>query len=133
MTGPVPARSPERYGRAAGRPAPRWVLPLLVSLVVLAGLTVAVVGYRRFGNPPVEAHVVGFQTAPRSVSIRLLVARDEPDRTAVCRVRARARDGAEVGYQEVRVPAGPGQTTLAVTMSTSARPIVVDVLGCRYG
>ena len=133
VTVPLPARPPERYGRAAGGPAPRWVLPLLATLVVLAGLTIAVVGYQRFGNPGVEGHIVGFRMAPRSVTAQLLVARSSPGRTAVCRLSARARSGTEVGYQEVRVPAGPEQTTLTVTLETSDRPVVVDVLGCRYG
>jgi hypothetical protein len=52
---------------------------------------------------------------------------------ARCVVRARSRDGAEVGRETVEVPAGrPGDKSVIVThvLATSARPVTGEVAGC---
>lgn len=47
-------------------------------------------------------------------------------------LRARARDGAEVGRQTVPVPAGARDTSLTVVLPISRDAITAEVLSCGY-
>jgi hypothetical protein len=50
---------------------------------------------------------------------------------ATCTVRARARDGVEVGRAVVKVPAGTEERArMRYTLETSRRPFTGEVLGC---
>ncbi|HEY9391080.1 MAG TPA: DUF4307 domain-containing protein [Mycobacteriales bacterium] len=130
MTGPV--RSADRYGRRAGRPGPTWRLAVLVVVVLAAGLGVAVTAYHNLGGPGVSATVTAFTTTSEYVDITFVVHRDEPGNPAICLVRARSDDGAEVGRAEVAVATEERQTTLTYRLATSDRPVTGEVLGCRY-
>jgi uncharacterized protein DUF4307 len=102
-------------------------------LVAVLGLVVTIKLYRQYALAPYQVTVS--QIGPvtdHSVTITFSV-RKPAGRPASCTVRARARDGREVGRTEVAVPAGsPDQTTasVTVTLTTSARPIVAEVPGC---
>lgn len=126
-----------RYGRSRSARHSRWTAVLGMTLAALVGLLVAVVGYRNLADPPVRAERLGFELLePNAVSLRFEVIRDEPERPAVCIVRARSRDGEETGRKEVYVPpaAGPagltGLTGLTTVIRTSRPPVTADVYGC---
>lgn len=119
-----------RYGRRA-RPAPGWAHALLLGLVVLAGVAVAVVGYRNLADPPIEGKRLGFtlHDGP-AVTLRFEVARDEPGRAGVCIVRARSLDGTETGRREVYIPPARGRVALTTVIRTSHPPVTAEVFGC---
>jgi hypothetical protein len=131
-----PAGTPrpvERYGRRA-RPMPsRRLLALLAALVVAAGVGVAYLGYRNLGDPAIQGQVLEWRAvAPGRLSVRFAVQRDHPDRPAACVLRARSRDGAEVGRVEVAVPAGGKAVAVAAAVPVSGTAVVAEVYSCEY-
>lgn len=124
-----------RYGpRRAGRRV-RWARPLGTVLAVLVGLAVAVVGYHNLAQTPVQGRVLGFSALPDqpdgyAMSLRFEVIRDDPERPAVCIVRARSRDGDETGRREVYVPAAAGPVELTTVIRSSRPPVTASVYGC---
>jgi hypothetical protein len=130
----APVFPPGRYGR---RREPRrrrpWVLIALVAVVVIVGAAISVRLYRNYGDPTYQAEVVTWSNLSDtrvSVTFRVRV----PDGgSAICLVRARSRDGEEVGSEQVRVTAAPGQRRPTVTheLAVSARAIVGEVPSCR--
>jgi Domain of unknown function (DUF4307) len=123
-------RLPEgRYRRRGSNP--RWAVPVALSLVVLASLAVAVIGYRNLATTPIQGEAVGFTLLEgNAVQLRLSVIRDEPAHPAVCIVRARSLDGAETGRKEVYVPPAAGPIVLSTVVHTSRPPVTADVYGC---
>jgi hypothetical protein len=120
-----------RYGRRAGGSRARWVVPLGLVVAVLAGLAVAVIGYRNLGTTPIQGQLLSFSLLPgNAVQLRLSVIRDDPSRSAVCIVRARSRDGEETGRKEIYVPPAPGPIVLTTVVQTSRPPVAADVYGC---
>lgn len=134
----TPGQLPEgRYGLRSVNSArrSRWARPLGLVLAVLAGLAVAVIGYRNLADAPVQGETLGFElrpsgSEPNTVSLRFEVVRDEPDRPAVCVVRARSHDGEETGRKEVYVPPAAGPVVLTTVIRTSRPPVTADVYGC---
>jgi hypothetical protein len=131
----MPARSPTLRtppGRYGARRSPRALYAVGgVLLVALIALTVYLV--RAAGTPEVTYGVRAFTTAERSVRITFDV-RKPPDATAVCVLRARDRQGAEVGRREVAVrPRADGMRTVVLveTLQTSRRPVTGEVNSCR--
>ena len=127
----APVFPPCRYGRRRSpRLGRRW-LSVALAVVIAAGVAALVWRlYDRYGNAADQTTVTGQdQVTDTSVTVAFTV-QERTAGPALCRVQARDRAGAEVGYAEVPVGAG---TTVAVryTLRTSARPYVVDVLGCR--
>jgi hypothetical protein len=130
----APVFPPGRYGR---RREPRRRRPWLVAALVAALLLVAAVAivplYRKYGDPTYDAQVItytGITDTRIDVTFRVTVPRGG---SAICLVRARSRDHAEVGHEEVRADAAPGVRTAVVTHSlvTTSRPIVGEVVRCR--
>ncbi|HYZ36962.1 MAG TPA: DUF4307 domain-containing protein [Pseudonocardiaceae bacterium] len=118
-----------RYGRRGG--GNRWAMPAGLVLAVLAGLAVAVIGYRNLGSTPIQGQVVSFNLLPgNAVQLRFNVIRDDPSRAGVCIVRARSRDGEETGRKEVYVPPAAGSIILTTVVQTSRPPVTADVYGC---
>jgi hypothetical protein len=106
-------------------------VPLGLALAVLAGVAVAVVGYRNLGTTPIQGEAVGFSLLHgNAVQLRLNVIRDDPSHPAVCIVRARSRDGEETGRREVYVPPAAGPIVLSTVVHTSRPPVTADVYGC---
>ncbi len=119
-----------RYGRR-GVGSRRWAMALGLTLATLAGVAVAVVGYRNLGTTPIQGEAVGFSLLPgNAVQLRLNVIRDDPSHPAVCIVRARSRDGEETGRREVYVPPSAGPIVLSTVVHTSRPPVTADVYGC---
>ena len=130
----APAFPPGRYGRRrAQRRTPRWVLPSLVTAVVALGLLLSFVMYDTFADDKITSRVTSYRiTSDTEVSLTFEVTTNDGE-AALCIVRARSRDGREVGRAEVPVPAArEGQATVAVTYSlaTSKRAVAPEVYGC---
>ncbi|GAA4680365.1 DUF4307 domain-containing protein [Phytohabitans rumicis] len=130
----APVFPPGRYGRrrAPHRRRP-WVLALLVVGALAAGGALAARLYSQYGDPTYDAQVLTYTDitdAQVVIEFRVNVPAGEE---AICVLRARSRDGAEVGKQEVRVSAAPGETrpVRTQTLATSARPVSGEVLRCR--
>lgn len=157
MTGLLPR---ERYG-SRGRVRPRWWNAVLIVLAVSLGLGIALLAYRNLGGPPIEGRRTAFEILDDdSIKIMFQVTRDQPERPAVCVVRARSLDGDESGRKEVLIQSNkpsnapdqaidtagesrsardqfswtPGRrtTTSTTVLRTSKPPVTADVFGCSY-
>lgn len=129
-TGPTPP--PGRY--PTERPVStrrRWLI-ILSIVVVAGGLTVAFVGYKKFADPPVSGEATGYDIVDATtIDVQFTVTRSDPREPVACVVRARARDGSEVGRREVLVAPGDAQQTGVVSrVRTSAAPAIGEVFGC---
>jgi hypothetical protein len=125
---------PGRYGRrrapAGGR---RWIGAALVGLVIIAAVALGLRLYQAYGDPTYRPQVIRFSDITDSqvvVEFRVTV---PPGGSAVCVVRARSRDGAEVGRAEVQVTAPPGaeRAQASFRLTTTGRPITGEVPRCR--
>ncbi|WP_280298332.1 DUF4307 domain-containing protein [Nocardia neocaledoniensis] len=125
------ARHADRYGRKP--PARRgWLLALLGVGVLVAGLGVAYLGFQKYGPKAIETEQLGYVVVDDStLTVRMKITRDEPQRDVVCIVRAMDRDTAEVGRREVLVP-GSEHPSLEVTttVKSSSRASAGDIYGC---
>jgi len=102
-------------------------------LAVLAGLAIAVIGYRNLGTTPIRTETLGFTLLTgNAVQLRLTVIRDDPSRPAVCIVRARSRDGEETGRKELYVPPAAGPNALTTVVRTSRPPVTAEVYGFSF-
>jgi hypothetical protein len=122
-----------RYGNRAKRALPKWLRWSLPVAGVLAGGAVAFVGYQNLGTAPIEAKQIAFDILDdRTVEVTFEVVRDQPERAAVCIIRARSDDGDESGRREVYIP--PGRTTAVekTVLRTSKQPTTGEVFGCSY-
>jgi hypothetical protein len=129
----APVFPPGRYGRrrAPHRRRP-WLVALLLVLVVAAGAALAVRLYGQYG-PAYDGQVLrytGITDTQVVIEFRVTV---PAGGEAICVIRARSRDGAEVGKAEVRVDAPPGESRPVTTyrLATTARPINGEVVRCR--
>lgn len=133
MTGTAVTFPPGRYGRRRQpRPTRRAAPALLLVIVLAATVGIAVKLFRQYGNPAYRADVTAVRIADRE-SIVVFRVTKPAGRPASCGVRARSRDGADVGRATVAVPAGgPGTTAVTVTyrLPTRARAFAVDVPRC---
>jgi len=129
----TPAFPPGRYGRRrAGRRWPRWVPQVLLAVVILAAVVLAFDLYRRWTADAVHTQVLAFDvTSDTAVSVRFELVKKAGD-GARCVLRARARDGAEVGRTELVLPVDQ-RTLVQVTqvVATSRRAVTGEVVGCR--
>lgn len=130
----TPVFPPGRYGR---RREPRrrrpWLVALLLAVVIAIGAVLALRLYRQYGDPTYDAQVVRYTDITDTqvlIEFRVTV---PAGGAAICVVRARSRDGAEVGKAEVRVSAAPDETRPVMTyrLVTTARPINGEVIRCR--
>ncbi len=120
-----------RYGPAHGLRL-RWIRYLL-GAVALGGATAIVVILGLRNTAPVQAAVQRFTAvSAREVDIVFAV-RKPAAATAQCVVRARGRDGAEVGRAVATiVPRRDGNATSTVTyrLPTTARAVTGEVVSC---
>ncbi len=119
-----------RYGRRREpRDTPRWVVPVLVVGVVAVGLLLSWQLYQNYAADRITSQVTRYRIVSDSqVTISFDVVKDG-DEAATCIVRARSRDGREVGRAEVTVPAGK-RVAVTYTLATSARAVAPEVYGC---
>jgi hypothetical protein len=129
----TPVFPPGRYGRRRdGRR--HWLLPVVFGVLVLAvSLLAAVRLYRQYGDPDYDARIVGWSdVTPARMTIEFTV-RVPAGGAAVCVLRARTYDGAEVGRREVTVSATGDATQIRAreNVPTSTAAAVGDVVRCR--
>ncbi len=110
----------------------RWWAACLTTLVLAAGVVVAIVASQRLGSGDVQGELGGYQLIDdQTLSVTVKVTRSDPSRPVVCIVRARSIDGSETGRREVLVPPSSQDTVNITTTIKSTRPPVVgDVYGC---
>ena len=129
-----PVFPPGRYGRRrAARPRRRWQVALLAAAAVALSCLIAVSLYQKYGNPDYDPQVVTYtDTTDTQIVITFRVAVPAGG-SADCLLRARARDGAEVGRADVRVRARAGETSVTSShrVATSRRAFVGEALRCR--
>lgn len=134
ITPGAPAFPPGRYGRRRepGRRRPLLVWLLVAVLVAGLGLVAAQL-YARYGDPTYDAELITYtDVTDTGVSVDFRVTLPESG-TALCVLRARSHDGAEVGRDEVEVSARPGvrHATFQHRITTTARPFIGEVIRCR--
>lgn len=124
-------------GRYGHRRAPRRRRPWLSALLAIALLAVLGLAatrlYRQYGDPTYDAQVITYTDITDS-RLRLVFRVTVPaGGSAICAVRARSRDGAEVAREEVRVDAPPGERQPVVEhqLTTTAEAMIGEVLRCR--
>ncbi|MFL6077142.1 MAG: DUF4307 domain-containing protein [Mycobacteriales bacterium] len=122
----------DRYGRRYARPSPRWVLPVLVAVVVVAGVLIALGMYRIYDNTAAgraSGEVTRFAFSEHGADATVRITKPSGD-AAHCVVRARDRAGAEIGRYELAVPATGKTYTAKVHVPTPRTPTVVEVYSC---
>lgn len=130
----APVFPPGRYGRRRAARARRpWVLALLIAAMLAASSLVMIRLYRLYGDPNYDAEVITYTDITDSqvvVDFRVTVPAGS---SAICLLRARSRDGAEVGRAEVRIDAAPGQKhpLTSYRLPTSGRALIGEVVRCR--
>ena len=109
----------------------RLPLPLAYALAGVLGVALLAFSwfaYDRASSGRTRVSVLGYQVVDdRTVEVRFEVSK-EAGATVVCEVRARDRDGAEVGSKDVTV--GPGQSVVTYRLTTSRRAATGEVTGC---
>jgi len=133
-TSTAPVFPPGRYGR---RRAPRrrrpWLAALLALAAVVAGTAVTVRLYRLYGDPTYDPKVITYTgITDREIVVDFQVTVPAGG-SAECLLRARSRNGAEVGRAEVTVHAEPGQNRIITSyrLATTERPFIGEVTRCR--
>lgn len=129
--GAVPGAS---YDRRSSHPArPRWAFWTAVAGASVVIVVVVARLMTHYGPADVRGTVLGFRVL-NETSVRVTVAVDrDPQRDAICLVRARDITGAEVGHDEVRVSAEPGGDTrvrLSHVLTTTSRPVTGEAGRC---
>ncbi|MEN4476819.1 DUF4307 domain-containing protein [Mycolicibacterium cosmeticum] len=126
-------RPAARYGRQRlSRSTRRRVAIGLTALIVLAGVALAFVAFNRLGSGDVKGELGAYRLVDdRTVAVTITVTRADPARPVVCIVRARSKDGGEVGRREILVPPST-ETSVQVTteVKTTKPPVVGDIYGC---
>lgn len=133
-TNTTPTYPPGRYGRRRERRrGPRWVPLLLGTVVTAMGVAAAVLLTQQYGaGRPYDADLQRFyDVTDEQVVVEFTVVVPDGE-AATCVVRARARDGSEVGREEVRVapPAGVTRPVVVHRLATRARPVTGEVQRC---
>ena len=123
----------ERYGRAPMPEATRRRLVMGLAALVTAGLIGgAAAAYQRFEGKDVEGTMGAYEVLDdQTVSVTISVTRKDPSKPAVCIVRARAQDGAEIGRREILVEPDEAKTVrVTAVVKSYQRPFVGDIYGC---
>jgi hypothetical protein len=129
----TPVFPPGRYGRRRDDRR-RLAVPIVLGVLVLvASVLLAVRLYQRWGDPDYDAQIVRWKDATASQVTVDFTVRVPPGGSAVCGLRARSYDGAELGRRTVTVTAAKGDRTIEAseTVPTTGRAAVGEVLGCR--
>ncbi|MFT4124884.1 MAG: DUF4307 domain-containing protein [Gordonia sp. (in: high G+C Gram-positive bacteria)] len=108
----------------------RWFIASSIA-VIAAGLALATIGYQKFADPDVSGQATGYDILDATtVAVQFTVNRADPSRPVACVVRARAKDGSEVGRREVLIGPGEAQEGERAEVRTSAPPVIGEVFGC---
>ena len=129
----APVFPPGRYGRRREPQRRRpWLVAGLALVMLIVGALVAVRLYRNYGDPAYDAQVVTY-TDIDDTGLTLVFRVNIPEGgQASCVLRARSRDGAEVGNQTILVRDRPGDGTTQVSqrMATNGKAMIGEVLRC---
>lgn len=116
-------------------PAPR-VSPVTrlqwvgAAVAALLGLGIAVLLYGRFGDGGTQVAVRTYVVSDTSVKIEFSVTKDAGD-AVVCALRARDRQGKEIGIALVRVgPSAKRSVLTTYDLPTTSRANTAEVTGC---
>jgi hypothetical protein len=119
-------RPPGRYDEPRGYP-----LSLKLGLVAVLGIGLLALSYAAWDHAVAgrtSFTVLGYDVVDdHSVVVRFEV-RKKGTTSVVCEVRARDRDGVEVGKQDVSV--GTGVTEVSHRLATTRRAALGEVTGC---
>lgn len=133
------SRTSARYEQSRLSPSSRkTILVVLVLLVLAAGVGVTYSQYKTFGNTDLSTNVTQYETvSDTEIEGTIELTRDHPENPAVCVIRARNRDGAEVARREVYFPpSDTSPSSLFGTMNTiplnGLPPGIIEVYGCSY-
>jgi Domain of unknown function (DUF4307) len=129
-----PSFPPGRYGRRRAERRPRpWTIALLMIVAIAVSSLVAVRLYRMYGHPTYDADVITYTDVTDKQLVLTFRVTVPAGGAADCVLRARARDGAEVGRAEVRVNAASNQTQITTShrLTTSRQAFVGEVVRCR--
>ncbi|MEV4410860.1 DUF4307 domain-containing protein [Catellatospora sp. NPDC049609] len=135
--GQVAERAPWPAGRYGRRRERRGLSrPAVLALAAVAALVFTLIGvrlYSAYGDGDYTASVTKFDEITDTQVVVTFLIRMPADGEAVCLVRARDKNGAEVGQQEVAVRPGPEPERTMVThrLVTTARPVTGEVKGCH--
>jgi hypothetical protein len=127
----TPVFPPGRYGRRREPTPPRrrWVIAIVAAIVVAAGLSVSIKLFQQYGQPEYAPQVRRyFDVTDSGVSVEFEVHKPA-DKVGTCVVRARSKDGAQVGLANVDAPIGD-PVVVTYRLSTTARPFAIDVPRC---
>ena len=126
-------RPAARYGRQRlNRRSRRRIAVILSLAIVAAGVALALVAYQRLGTSEIKGELGGYELIDgETVQVTISVTRQDPSRPAVCIIRAKSIDGAEVGRRELLIPPSTQKTVQVEAIVKSTRQAVVgDVYGC---
>ena len=121
-----PPRIQKRYGITD---RPRWV-PVAVGALGIAFFALVLLLGVRLSNAAIDAGVLGYKTvSDEHMTIDFEVERRDQT-PATCVLRARAKDGFDVGYAVVVLEPAEGRTNHTYEMATASRALVGELLGC---
>lgn len=129
---PVPARvrPAERYGDDRRGWRPLGIIAVVGLAIVFVGGVLAI-GWR-LSNPPFSVQLRAYEVQDdRTVEVTYLVRTKDPSNSVTCVVRARDRDGNEVGRTTKVSSTGRAEQILQVSLRTSARAVLGEVVECR--
>lgn len=134
----APKFPPDRYGRrrpahgVAARRYQRWVIAALVCAVLATGAAISWRLYQTYSAQVIHVRVLAFNVvSEHQVQVRFEV-KKSPGSAVTCNVRARSRDGADVGQAEVVLPPH-GPDTMTYSLVTRKRAVIGEVLRCVPG
>jgi uncharacterized protein (DUF58 family) len=128
--GPAPVRPAERYGDHRRGWRPLGIIAVVGLAIVFVGGVLAI-GWR-LSNPPFSVQLRAYEvTDDRTVEVTYLVRTKDPSNSVTCVVRARDREGNEVGRTTNVSATGRDEQVLQVTLRTSARAVLGEVVECR--
>jgi len=133
-----PTFPPGRYGRrraahgVAARRYQRGIIAALLCAVLAASGAAAWRLYQIYSAQVIHVRVLAFNVvSEHQVQVQFEV-KKSPGSAVTCNVRARSRDGADVGQAEVVLPPH-GPDTMTYSLMTRKRAVIGEVLRCVPG
>lgn len=123
---------PGRYGRRRERRRRRPMVTAVLTLaVIVAGVGVSWSLHDQYGHGEYTSTLLAFDSSePGQVAITFEVYKPAGE-GAVCRVRSRNIDGAEIGFAEVQIPADEStRVTATYTLAVTEKPNTGEIQRC---
>jgi hypothetical protein len=104
---------------------------LVIALALVFVGSVLAIGWR-LANPAVTSSLRAYDVvSDEQVDVTFLVRRADPNTPVTCILRARDREGREVGRLTVEVRTGSTEVVQTESLATSGRAILGEVQECR--